>query len=68
MIAILILIYILIILLEVPSLLKKQMKRELCIFSLVFAIALYMGLAQFYGWPLPNPFASWIRIIPNNVG
>lgn len=63
MIASLILIYILIILLEVPSLIKKQMKRELCVFSLLFLVALYMGLAQFYGWPLPNPFAPWIKAI-----
>ncbi len=60
MIVYLALIYILMVLLEVPSLLKKQMMRELWVFSLVFLIALYIGLAQFYGWPLPNPFAPWI--------
>lgn len=58
MIWILLIIYLLIILIEVPALLKKQLYAELKAFMIVFIVGLYMGLALFYQWPLTEPFAA----------
>ncbi len=58
MIWILIAIYLLIILIEVPGLLKKRLYAELKVFIAVFIIGLYMGLAFFYQWPLAGPFEA----------
>jgi len=56
MIFYLIVIYLLIIFIEVPSLLKKNLYAELKAFSILFIIGLYMGLAYSYQWPLTAPF------------
>ena len=58
MIWILAAIYILIILIEVPGLLKKQLYSELKAFMVLFILGLYMGLAFFYHWPLTEPFEA----------
>jgi uncharacterized membrane protein len=58
MIWILMAIYILIIIIEVPGLLKKQQYKELTAFMVLFVIALYMGLAFFFQWPLSAPFET----------
>lgn len=58
MIWILAALYILIILLEVPSLLKNRMYPELGAFTALFAVALYMGLAFYYEWPLTGLFKA----------
>lgn len=63
MLAILIAIYLLIILLELPALVKNQMKKELIAFTLIFSLGVYMSLAQFFGWWLVNPFEPWIRML-----
>ncbi len=55
---ILIVIYLLILLIEVPGLLKKQLYKELMIFMGFFIIGLYMGVAFFYHWPLLAPFEA----------
>jgi len=49
-------IYVTIILLEVPALLKGQRYRDLGAFLAVFIIGLYMSLAFYYHWPLQAPF------------
>jgi hypothetical protein len=48
---------------EVPSLVKNRMYKELGVFGLVFIIGVYMTLAQLYEWPLPNPFGPWIQML-----
>ncbi len=58
MIGLLIAIYLLIILIEVPGLLKKKLYAELKVFMALFFIGLYMGLAYFYQWPLAGPFET----------
>lgn len=58
MIWILMVIYLLIIILEVPGLLRKHQYRELTAFMVVFVIALYMGLAFLWQWPLRAPFEA----------
>ena len=63
MIWILALVYILIIMIEVPGLLRKQLYRELTAFMVLFVIGLYMGLAFFYQWPLSAPFEAFTTYI-----
>lgn len=58
MIWILIAVYLLIILIEVPGLLNKHLYAELKVFMVMFGIGLYMGLAYFYQWPLTAPFEA----------
>lgn len=58
MIWILIVIYILIIIIEVPGLLAKQLYRELAVFTVLFITGFYMGLAFFFQWPLAAPFEA----------
>lgn len=51
-------IYLLIIIVEVPGLLRKRQYKELTAFMVVFLIGLYMGLAFFLQWPLIAPFEA----------
>lgn len=67
MIWLLIFLYILIIGLEVPTLLRNKMYRELVVFTVVFALGIYLSLAQYYDWYLPNPFQSWISRVASHV-
>lgn len=63
MIWILIVIFILIMITEVPGLLKQQQYKELTAFMMVFIIGLYMGLAFFLHWPLVAPFEAIITYL-----
>lgn len=58
MIWILIVIYILILIIEVPGLLRNPQHKELTVFMVLFIIGLYMGVAFFYQWPLVAPFEA----------
>lgn len=51
----LIAIYIIIILLEVPDLMRQGWHRELIVFFVIFIAGIFLSLAQFYNWPLYNP-------------
>ncbi len=55
MIFLLIAIFIIIILIDVPPLVKKKMYKELAAFTVLFLIGAVYSLGQFYGWALPNP-------------
>ncbi|MDD3270375.1 MAG: hypothetical protein PHX14_13735 [Syntrophomonadaceae bacterium] len=63
MIWILVVIYILIIAVEVPSLARNRMYRELGAFVIVFSIGLYMSLAFYYEWPLTELFQAIINSV-----
>jgi predicted membrane channel-forming protein YqfA (hemolysin III family) len=55
MIVLLVLVFVIIILVDVPPLIKQRMWRELAAFSVFFIIGVVYSLGQFYHWPLPNP-------------
>lgn len=63
MIWILIAIYILILALELPGLVKTPRRLELWVFSGYFLIGLYMSLAFYYNWPLAEPFEALVNFI-----
>lgn len=58
MVLILIIIYLLILLIEIPGLIVQKQYKEIIVFMGFFAISLYMGLAFFYQWPLTGPFEA----------
>lgn len=41
--------------LEVPGLVKKQMRRELAVYFLLMVIGAVYSIDQVFDWPLPNP-------------
>ncbi|MDD2511382.1 MAG: hypothetical protein PHG94_09700 [Syntrophomonas sp.] len=63
MIWLLIAIYLAIIYIEVPGLLREKMYRELGLFTVVLVLGIYLSLSQFYDWLLFNPFAPWIDVL-----
>lgn len=63
MIWILILIYVMILGLELPALLKRKARRELWTFAAYFLIGLYMSLAFYYNWPLIEPFEALVNYV-----
>ncbi len=60
MILTLILVYLVILILEVPSLIRNTWRKELLVFSLVFIFGIYLTLAQYFQWPLVNPLQAMI--------
>lgn len=55
MIVLLILVFIAIIALEAPGLVKKKMWRELTAFSVLLVIGMYLSFGQVLKLPVPNP-------------
>ncbi|HRX20239.1 MAG TPA: hypothetical protein P5273_00855 [Syntrophomonadaceae bacterium] len=63
MLALLITIWLIIIILELPLLIKKSLYREVLLFTVLFAAGVYMSLAQFYDWPFYNPLKPLIVLL-----
>lgn len=59
---IMILAFILIALLEVPPLLKQKKPRDLIVFLAIFAVSIYLGLAQLLEWPTLSPLRPLLNI------
>lgn len=60
LILLLVLIYLAIIVMEIPAMLIKGWHRELLVFTVLFLGGVYLSLAQLYDWPLYNPLESLI--------
>lgn len=52
-----------IVLLELPGLIKNQLYREIWVFSFLFLIGTYLACAQLYQLPLPNPLAYLYQLL-----
>lgn len=63
MIWILVAIYVLILVLELPALLKKKNRLDLWTFFGYFAAGVYMSLAFYYNWPLIEPFHALVTAV-----
>ncbi|WP_199242486.1 hypothetical protein [Desulfosporosinus fructosivorans] len=63
MIVLLLLAFIVIVLIEVPSLIKKKHWRELTVFSILLVTAFIMALLQIIGVTMPNPFHGTTYLI-----
>jgi len=62
MIILLLLACLLIVIIEVPSLVKKKMWRELVVFSVLLVIGMVLAVPQVYGIRLFNPNAPWLAL------
>lgn len=51
-----------IIVLELPYLFKKRLKRELWVFSVLMIFAVVLSIAKSLNMSIPNPF-DWLTII-----
>lgn len=67
MILLLVAIFVIIILIDVPPLVKQRMYKELAAFVVLFLIGAIYSLGQFYGWSLPNP-ARGLQILFGSGG
>jgi hypothetical protein len=63
MIWILVAIYILILVSELPTLIKNRWHREIAVFTVIFIISVYMGMVQFYHWPFYNPMDTLLLLV-----
>ena len=63
MVLLLILVFIIIILYEVPELIKKKYWRELIVFSALLTIGFVLSLLQTLGYTIPSPVEAIENII-----
>lgn len=63
----LIAVFLLILILELPGLVKRKRVRDLMAFLLVYSICIYLGLAQFFDWPMYIPLKAGADFLSNNV-
>ena len=54
MIWILVAIYILMLVLELPALINNRWYKEIAVFGVIFIFSVYLGMVQFYNWPFYN--------------
>lgn len=55
-------VFLLVLWLEAPKLLKQKWWRELAVFTFIWCLALVVTVAQVYDLPLPNPTKGLIYI------
>lgn len=48
-------VFLVIILLQVPPLVKKGLWKELLVYSVILTLGILYSIGQVYHWPLPNP-------------
>lgn len=68
MLLLLFILYMFILLLEVPFLLQQRRRRELLVFSLVFFLGVYLSLAQYFQWPMVNPLRGMLDLATRREG
>lgn len=66
MVLLLMVVFILILVIELPALIKKHWYQEIAVFTVLFLIGVYLGMVQFYHWPFYNPFDTLLLIIEKN--
>jgi hypothetical protein len=68
MVWLLVAIYVIILVSELPGLIKKHWYKEILVFSILFLFSVYMGMVQFYHWPFYNPLDSLLPLLAHNAG
>ncbi|MDR0267139.1 hypothetical protein [Paenibacillus sp.] len=51
-----------IILIEVPRLIKKKLRKELWVFTILLIVGIGIGIAEGLHWPIPNPLDMVIAV------
>lgn len=57
-----IMLYIAILWIELPQLLRNRWYKDMVVFGLLFAIGVFLSLAQYYQWPVYNPFLAAVKV------
>jgi hypothetical protein len=57
-----ILAYILILGIELPRLIKNRWYKEMVVFGILFVLAVFLSMAQYYQLPIFNPFTAIIPL------
>lgn len=55
-----ILAYIIILWIELPRLIKNRWYKEMIVFGILFVLAVFLSMAQYYQLPIFNPFTAII--------
>lgn len=61
---ILLLIFILILAIELPELIRQKLYKEIIVFSAFYLIGVYLSIAFFYDLALYNPFEAFANKFP----
>jgi hypothetical protein len=48
-------VFVIVIVFEVPPLVKRKLWKELVVFVMLFSLGIVYSMGQLYNWPLPNP-------------
>lgn len=51
-----------IMLIEMPSLIKKKLRKELWVFTILLIVGTGLGIAQVLNWPIPSPLNIVIAV------
>jgi len=67
MIWLLVAIYILMLVFELPAMIRNRSYKEITVFSVFFIISVYLGMVQFYNWPFYNPLDTLLPLAENSI-
>lgn len=65
MIWIMVAIYLLILLLELPALIRNRWYKEITVFTVLFCVSVYLGMVQFYHLPIYNVMDTLLPALDN---
>lgn len=68
LIILLVAIFILIMGLELPKLIKQKLYKEIVVFGVVYTIGVFMAVTSFYSIPLFNPFEALAVFLSKHYG
>lgn len=57
------LLILIVVLLDVPKLIKENRYRELAVYSFFMFIGAYLAMVQLFGWPFYNFTEEWVRMV-----
>ncbi len=64
----LLIVYLLVLAIELPSLIRNRWYKEMVVFTVLFLCGFYMGMVQFYHWPFYNPWDYLLPLFPPYQG
>ncbi len=68
LIILLVAVFILILGLELPALIKQKLYKEIAVFAVVYVIGVVMAVINFYNLPVLNPFEALATFLSNHYG
>ncbi len=68
LITLLVAVFILILGLELPTLIRQKLYKEIAVFAIVYTVGVIMALINFYNLPVFNPFEALAVFLSNHYG